>query len=188
MDQATNIQINEEGKCNQCTPKSTQKIAAEPVTKPLSWLKCEKCNFWIHPICDDLSEEDIKIILVFYCKNCRDKGHVITRQEDKASKCEENITQVNDSRVNDTSNSNDIDADIIPNSQPEILMPESTLLTSKINEKSKENIFNVKANKENIKQTNENDEESAKSKALESRKKATILSEYRKLERKIKER
>ena len=67
-------------------------------------------------------------------------------------------------------------------------MPESTLLTSKINEKSKENMFNVKANKENIKQTNENDEESVKSKALESRKKATILSEYRKLERKIKER
>ena len=139
--------------CEQCTPVSIQKIQAEPITKPLSWLKCDKCTLWIHAICDDLSEDDIKIISVYYCKQCRNEGHIIVRQEnmsvkssnsDNGSKKQSEKTKNNADKSDDKSNTDDIDEDTIPNSQPEIVSTKCSQLSAKTNEKAKSNIFNAK--------------------------------------------
>ena len=177
-------------KCDQCTPDSINMLKTN-TDETITWCKCEKCDKWIHAICDNLTKEEVEMTSQYFCKKCREKGLTIMKKVPvKAKNNDEKMNKgpcINDAQKskitndqndnpheNNTSkeNLNNEDDEIIPNSQPQT---DTTL------KKPKGNIFSQKKQAEIT-------EDSEKSEALQHRTKAVILKEYKKLEMKIKER
>ena len=184
-----NKMINSDDKCEQCNPESIQKIKNLPIDTQLLWLYCEHCNKWIHAICDEFSAEEAKMTRLFYCKKCRDDGHTIVKYDTKINEKSSEITTTPSPDKSVTEIDCNDEDEIIPNSQPNSITKAKSLQMSK----PSENIFSTKRenSKEKLSKNCQNEaskENSDKVKALESRTKAHILKEYKKLEMKVKER
>ena len=166
-------------KCSQCTSDTIDKLLSN-TDETLTWCKCEKCNKWIHAICDEMSKEEVEMTSEYYCKKCRDKGYKIKKVTENteitvnesnqtAKYVSEKPKDKNQGEIVTQNNEKDEDDnEIIPNSQP--IDPAKLKIPN-------ENLFNHKKSPEKD-----------KTDALQHRKKAQILKEYKKLEAKIKER
>ena len=85
----TKTTISDE-KCPQCKPDSMEKLNQQAEGN-VSWFKCEQCQTWIHAICDEIDEIQVKNIKTFHCQICRTKGFEIEKYD--TDSCSQNIDE-----------------------------------------------------------------------------------------------